>query len=382
MGKGKKTNNKTHNTQVVKNNEPSGKEQQKSESVKQVVKTVENSGLLNEKSIGVPTKPPQLLTATELNFNGQTNTADVAPVALPLIVEDLTKIESIYKSVKDYKIWMAYEQIIVANNHGKLIFNKLTEDECCELIKVMILRTDSRSEIFIKIVDRYLHFGQTTYALSLKLYYYATSHNIKGFNDFNKMYENVIDKNNGFYRFIRVIYGLSNSFYNDEYYLNAYDHIMACLNQGYQIHEMLNLHVLTLPMTEAQLTGLYVKSAELEFKRFTPHVFNNREISILKSKASNGKLNIGFYSNDFYNRPSGQLALKLFYYLKQEVNIYIFCHCPFRRDDFYKFFQECSTEFIDISPRLSPEEINVLIMIIRCLILYSLCNITFIHLYV
>lgn len=197
--------------------------------------------------------------------------------------------------------------------------------------------------------------------------FYLTQKERNKFPLYEKIYEKQIDKSDVYYRYVRLIYELCVLDYNGIHYQNSFKIAMDAANSGKVLYSIINLHVLTLPWNDTQYNQFYTKCSEFQMA----NIVTLPEIpKTITTKFPERRLRVGFYSNDFSNRPSGQLALKLLYYLKERVDIYLFCHQTFVQDAFFEFFISCAKfyyvtkideSYEEIAKVIQKHEIDILI---------------------
>jgi predicted O-linked N-acetylglucosamine transferase (SPINDLY family) len=227
--------------------------------------------------------------------------------------------------------------------------NKYSDEELHIALDVA-LRFISINDYYKKIIDYLMNKKSTTKNIYYKLLYYVFTNNPNDFDTFERLYISRIDTDNARYKLIKTLNSIGNLI-NDEYYTNAYDVVIKYLQQGNKIYFMTNLNMLSLPLTDAQLNTYYQMAS---LNEFTP-----KQKYLHDRLNTNRKLNLGFLSNDFFNRPSGQLCVKLIYHLKYKFNLYLFCHEPYVEDNFFRFFKVNCTEFV-IMPNDCKESASII----------------------
>jgi hypothetical protein len=145
--------------------------------------------------------------------------------------------------------------------------------------------------------------------------------------------------------FLQMLYEI-HTFTFGEHYRLSHKIIMDYLKE-YRSYDLMNLHHLTLPWSEKQFCEYYRLDSSKEIKL---------KSSIFDFAKRTQQLTIGFFSNDFYNRPSGQLVFNMFKHLKHMARIILFCHYPIIKDNHYHKFVSTCDKMVELGVELTTME--------------------------
>ncbi len=229
-------------------------------------------------------------------------------------------------------------------------------------IEILRKRMQYGSDVYADMAKKLIALEPTTENICELLFHYTETFKINEIQQILAQYPNLREEKHAKLDLWRLQNSIK-TFNFDKYYLDSFNVIMNYLRAGYRSYDIMNLHHLTLPWTETQYNEYYKLDSNMEYGRMPSKIFQF-------AKTDKEKLTVGFYSNDFYNRPSGQLAYSLFKYLKDMVNLIIICHNPNVQDDYMKFFQKnchkfiligAKNSFMDTAKIIYDEKIDVLI---------------------
>jgi hypothetical protein len=123
-------------------------------------------------------------------------------------------------------------------------------------------------------------------------------------------------------------------------------------------YDGLNLYHLTLPLTEAQHCEICYIDCRKQLAKYPSSIYAfDKYYHYERLKVKKTKLRIGFYSNDFYNRPTAQLTVNVFRHLCELVDVYIYCHPSYTKDDYFEKYRRYCTKFVEIPIHFGPKEI-------------------------
>jgi hypothetical protein len=147
----------------------------------------------------------------------------------------------------------------------------------------------------------------------------------------------------------------------DNVYNSCYDVIYAyvCTHNSC---DALNLYHLTLPITNAQHVQICMADNDKQLSRYPSKIYSfDRYYHYNHIRIKKLRPRIGFFSNDFFNRPTGQLTINVIRHLSELVDIYIYCHAAYTKDDFFDRFKSYACKFTEIPISFGPKEISDMI---------------------